>query len=102
MSAADCDGKPCWKSLGTKGYGYGDKPGSSEGITGLTLKSGVAGKARIQVKAGGANLAFGALPWTMPVVVQLLVDDGDTVQCWQTTFTNTPHKNDASRFKAKQ
>jgi hypothetical protein len=97
-----CDGAPCWKTLGTKGYSYKDKAGESDGITSLKLKSGVEGKAQVQARAAGANLAFAGLPLAPPVVLQLLIDDGDTVECWQTTFSEAPLANEATKFKAKQ
>jgi hypothetical protein len=43
-----------------------------------------------------------ALPLTIPVVVQLLIDDGVTIECWQTTFSDLPKKNEATKFAAKQ
>ena len=82
--------------------GYKDKLGSSDGVTKMKLKSGEAGKAKVLVKAKGDSLVVPTLPLTLPVVVQLLVDDGVSPQCWQTTFTSTPKKNDAVKFKAKE
>jgi hypothetical protein len=34
--------------------------------------------------------------------VQLLIDDGNTVECWQSNFTDTPLANDETKFRAKQ
>lgn len=101
-AGGDCGGKSCWKALGTKGYSYKDKLGFAGGITGLKLKSGIAGKAQIQTKAKGDGLLLPTLPLTGPVVVQLLIDNGSTVECWQTSFTDPPLKNEATQFKAKQ
>lgn len=101
-SGGTCDGKPCWKAQGSKGFGYKDKAGSSEGLTALKLKAGAEGKAKVLVKAAGENLALAGLPLVPPVVVQLLIDDGMGVECWQTTFSDEPKKNDAEKFKAKQ
>lgn len=97
-----CGGAPCWKATGTTGYRYKDKVGDSDGLTLLSLKSGIAGKAKVLAKAAGTNLVLPSLPLVPPVVVQLLVDDGMTSQCWQTTFADPPTKNDAAKFKAKQ
>ncbi len=102
VAGVTCDGKPCWRALGTKGFGYEDKVGSNDGLTSLKLKSGAEGKAKVQAKAGGQDLALPELPLTSPVVVQLLIDDGVMSQCWQTMFSDTPKKNDATQFKAKQ
>jgi hypothetical protein len=41
-----------------------------------------------------------ALPLTTPATAQLLIDDGITTECWQTTFS-TALKNDPTQFKAK-
>ncbi len=97
-----CDGAPCWKATGTKGYKYKDKSGGGTGLGLLKLKSGEAGKAKVLAKAKGGNLVVPALPLTPPVVVQLLVDDGNGTECWQSTFSDPPKKNDAAKFKAKQ
>jgi hypothetical protein len=102
IDALNCDGKPCWKAQGTTGLSYKDKLGSGGGLTGLKLKSGIAGKPKVLVKAGGTQLALPALPLTIPVVVQLLIDDGVTIECWQTTFSDLPKKNEATKFGAKQ
>jgi hypothetical protein len=97
-----CAGVPCWKAAGSKGYAYKDKAGSSAGLTLMKLKSGELGKAKALVKAKGVNLDLPALPLVGPVVVQLIADDELTPQCWQSTFSNPPKKNDATQFKAKQ
>lgn len=97
-----CDGAPCWKAVGTKGYRYKDKAGTNDGLSLLLLKSGAAGKAKVIAKASRDNLAVPALPLAMPVVVQLLVDDGVTPQCWQTTYSEIPKKNEPAKFKAVQ
>jgi hypothetical protein len=54
-AGADCDGKPCWKAKGTKGWGYKDKDGTAAGISGISIKGGDAGKG--QVRLGGKNIA---------------------------------------------
>jgi hypothetical protein len=94
-----CDGLPCWKTLGTRGYRYRDK---SDGLLLMRLVSGSAGKARVIVRAVGGDLAMPALPLTPPVVVQLLVDDGVTSECWQSTFSEAPKVNTSTKFRAKQ
>jgi hypothetical protein len=102
VGAGTCGSSPCWRALGTKGYVYRDKLAGSDGISSIKLKSGVDGKAKVQFKAGGVNLDLAGLPLTAPVVVQLLIDDGNTVECWQSNFTSTPLVNAAEKFKAKQ
>jgi hypothetical protein len=97
-----CDGKPCWKARSTKGYGYKSTTGAPAGITSLKLQTGVEGKAKLGVKAAGTSLALSPLPLVTPVTVQLLVDDGMGLQCWESTFTGDPKKNDGGKFQAKQ
>ena len=48
-----CGEKPCWKTKGTKGYGYQDKAASADGITKLSYGAGAATKG--QASAAGAN-----------------------------------------------
>jgi len=97
-----CGEAPCWQATGTTGYRYKDKAGVSDGLSVMKLKSGVAGKAKVIAKAKGESLTLPGLPLTIPVVVQLLVDDGLTSDCWQSTFSDLPKKNEATKFKAKQ
>jgi hypothetical protein len=97
-----CGDAPCWRTTGTTGYRYKDKAGISAGLSVMKLKSGVEGKAKVIAKASGENLTLPELPLTIPVVVQLLVDDGLTSECWQSTFSDAPKKNEATKFKAKQ
>ncbi|TMA94172.1 MAG: hypothetical protein E6J77_04145 [Deltaproteobacteria bacterium] len=71
-----------------------------DGITAATLRSGVTGRASVSVKGKGANLPTPALGLTLPVTVQLVISDGVTTDCWQTTYA-TAIANDATRFNAK-
>jgi len=93
-----CGTKPCWKASGTTGYSMTNKVGSPQGLTKAKFKAGSAGKAQVQVQGKGVVLP--PLPFTVPVTVQLLIADGFTTQCWQTTFP-TFIKNDSLQFKAK-
>jgi hypothetical protein len=97
-----CSGKPCWKASGTKGFSFKDKLGTGDGLAAMKPGAGVDEKAKVQAKLGGLNFTVPILPLTTPVVVQLLVDNGDTIECWQSTFADTPKKNSATKFKAKQ
>jgi len=97
-----CSGKPCWKAKGTKGLSYKDKLAAADGIAALGLIAGVDGKAKVQAKAQGVELALPALPLTFPVTAQVLIDDGNTVECWQTMFIDPPKKNTPEKLKAKQ
>ena len=91
-------GKPCWKAA-TTSYKYNDGLYTPDGIQGLQLKEGlVDGKAKIQAKARGVNLATPGLPLTPPVTVQL--HNTETSVCWEAVFT-APTTNDGVKFKSK-
>lgn len=95
-----------WKPVGSKGYLYKD-PGSADGVTGVKLLGGAAGKAKLQAKGRGANLPplVPASPTRFfdnltSVVVQLHESDGD---CYETEFTAADErKNDGTQFKANR
>jgi len=97
-----CAGKPCWRAIGktVTGYKYNNKLGTPDGVTQLQVKTGSAGKSQLRVQGKGANLLPPNPILTLPVTVQLLVDNGGGVKCWQTTFT-TATKNTDEQFKAK-
>jgi len=101
-SGGTCAAKPCWKATGTKGFAYKDKAGTSAGVTGLKLRSGVDGKAGLRVKGAGSALGVPTLPLTTPVTVQLLVGDEMASECWQTTFTSEPTSATTTKFRARQ
>ncbi len=98
-----CDGKPCWKATGTKGFKYKNKGGSPHGITQAKFKEGPGGKSQIQIKAqgkGGFLSSSATASLTEPVVIQLLIDDGGLVGCFKTSFTAFS-KKDSEQYKAK-
>lgn len=96
----NCGNERCWKEAGATGLKYKSKLGVPDGMTGLAMKGGVSGKAKLQVKGKGANLGLPSLPLTGPVTVQFLVNDGRSRECWETVFT-APAKNEAGKFEAK-
>jgi hypothetical protein len=99
-AGGSCDGDPCW--LGTSsGFKYRNSAGNSDGITGMKLRAGPTGRAQVQVLGKGPDLLVPALPLAEgEVVAQLMIDNGSTVECWQTRFP--VHKvNSAKLFKAK-
>jgi len=92
-----------WVSKAPKGWNYKDKTGTSDGVTGVQLKTGAAEKAKAQVKARGLNI-----PMPVPlmsqyfdqdpsVVVQLISSEG---LCLTSSFT-AASKNIPTQFKAK-
>ncbi|MEB2286120.1 MAG: right-handed parallel beta-helix repeat-containing protein [Myxococcales bacterium] len=94
-----CGGKPCWKASSSS-FKFADRNGSRNGVTQLTLRPGAAGKAQLQIKARGVNLAVPALPLAQSpaVVVQLHAATG---ACWTQTYAAPASRNDAAQFKDK-
>lgn len=94
-AAEDCSGKPCWKPtpLGAK---YGNKL-AYNGIQGLQLGAGVAGKAKLSVKGKGALLPLAALPLASRVTAVLRASNGN---CWSADYTAST-LNSAGGFSAK-
>ncbi len=95
-----CGTRPCWKAIVTRGYVYKNKAGLPDGLVKLTLTAGVDGRAKILASAKGTNLQTPAPPLTLPVTAQLVIVDGASTQCWQTTFTSAT-TNQPSLFRAK-
>lgn len=100
-SGGQCDGKDCWKDLNGKGYKYKNKTGAaSDGVTLMKFKPGDQGKTKVLVKGKGSFLSIPTLPLTSTVTAQIVIDDGVTEDCWQSTFP-FPLVNDGAKFKAK-
>lgn len=94
-----CAGKPCWKSLGTRGFKYKDKDLTPTGVDSITINTGAAGKAKIVAKAKGLPLDPPALPFAGPVLVQLSIDGG---ACFAAEYQAGGFtKNQPGLFKAK-
>lgn len=94
-----CGTKPCWKTLGIKGFGYKDAERTPTGADKVSLKAGLQGKAKAQFKGKGANLDPFALPLPLPVTAQLQAANG---QCWAASFSAAGvSKNDGVQFKGK-
>ena len=88
VAQTQCGDAPCWKRAGTKGVRYNDKTGRLSGATKVQLTAGTAGKAKASVRAKGRLLGGATLPATMPVVVQLIVNEQDRQGCWEATFSS--------------
>ncbi len=93
-----CNSGPCWKATGSKGFKYKDDILSAGGVQTVILKAGTAGKAKIIVKAKGADLQMPSLPLAQDaaVVVQLKNIDGE---CWEARYSGPATKNDDRQFK---
>lgn len=87
-----------WAATGTTGFQF---KGDVEGVSQIKAKAGVDGKAQILVKAKSklGNFVSPTLPFATPTVGQLVIDDGVTSVCFQTT-AGVPKKNDAVMFQA--
>jgi hypothetical protein len=93
-----CAGKPCWKQVTNKGFKYKDAERSPDGIDTITLKSGVAGRAGVVVKAKGEGLGLtGDLSFVAPVLVQLHSGDGE---CWEAVY-GSPDRSTPALFKSR-
>jgi hypothetical protein len=96
-----CGTQPCWKPSGTTGFKYKDSAAAADGITGVKLKAGTSGKSQVQVKGKGTLLGPPSTGTLSPnVVVQLLIDDGITTECFKTTFSTVTLQS-ATQYKAK-
>jgi len=96
LAGRTCGTKPCWKAVGKTGFKYQDKSGTPDGLTGIQLKAGAAGKASIRVKGKGVRVP--TLSLTTPVRVQL--KRRHTGACWDATYS-TALIDTASKLKAK-
>jgi hypothetical protein len=92
-----CKSSPCWVERAT-GWKF-KSPGGADGVTGVDLKSDVAGKARLQLTTKAPSLALPTFPLTKSpsVVAELRTSDG---ACWGATFSSAL-RSDAERFTAK-
>ncbi len=97
--AGTCGTRPCWKGIPSRGYVYKNKAGLPDGVVKMLLSAGSDGKAKIQASGKGTNLQTPALPLIPPVTAQLVIVDGASTQCWQTTFTAAT-TNGSSLFRA--
>lgn len=91
--------KPCWKEL-SSGYKYKDALATPAGITGVQLKAGDAGKAKIKVGGKGANLN---LPQTDQIVSSMVVQlvNNTTGECFDAGFDLPFQKQTTTLLKAK-
>jgi hypothetical protein len=91
------NGAPCWRPKPT-GYDYKDLDRTPDGLEKITLRaSPTPGRARIKLKGRGGSLAVGSLPYSAPLRLRLVRDDGGA--CWEAVYS-TPRRNDGTVFKA--
>ena len=103
--AGSCGTRPCWLRAGTKGWKFASRTPNADGISGVTLTSGVGGRAKLQVKGRGANLSLrtAGLPrmpfGSSPLTVQLHSRAG---ACFGARFEPlTADKNRAEEFSGR-
>jgi hypothetical protein len=94
-----CDAKPCWKLREGRGYRYRNRAGSADGVVVLKLRTSAAGEAQLLVKGRGAKLAVPARTLSLPLLVQLVVDDTNATACWSAVFERAS-RNDGRQFRA--
>jgi hypothetical protein len=99
-------GTPGWIDRSPDGWKYSDRDGLEQGLRTLDVRTGIAGKSRVKLKATGASVPLPApvsgtefFNQDPSVVVQLLSSDGS---CWTSEFPaadtsrNTPTSFSAS------
>jgi hypothetical protein len=93
-----CHLRPCWTSLGDRGYRFRDRDGSQHGIRQIVLRSGADGRAAITLKAKG-DLALPPMPLVLPLTVRLQASNGE---CWADTFSTTGVlRSEAGKFSGR-
>jgi hypothetical protein len=104
---ADVPSGDGWRAT-SSGFKYkGTFRTTLSGITRVQLKAGTAGKAKVLVKGVGPLLYLPATETLAPdVIVQLLIDDGVTTECFKTAFpgpsgAGAVTSQDSTEFEAK-
>jgi hypothetical protein len=92
-----CRARGCWKEQ-PRGFLYKNRDLTPEGLSLVSLKEGLDGKARIQVKGHGELLALPDLTMvSSPLTVQLHRRGGGA--CWGAKYSFPPAlKNDGVQF----
>lgn len=99
-TGTSCASKPCWRSLGEKGFKYRDRSASPEGLQSLLLRSGGEGKAKVKVKGRGGLLSMPSLPLAQDPALSVQLRSS-TGACWGAAFSAPALAADATRFKDK-
>jgi YVTN family beta-propeller protein len=101
LPGGTCDGRPCWKTIGSIGFRQKNKAATPEGINRVTLRAGfISPQAAVNAAGRGANLQMPNLGLDLPVTVQLVISDAGSTECWQAQFF-APTKNDFGQFRSK-
>jgi cysteine-rich repeat protein len=93
-----CGTDPCWRRS-SRGLEFRDRFGLIDGLVGMSLRAGAAGKASIAVEGKDFFLPLPDVPTPLspPLLVQL---QGDQGECWEATFS-APARNDGEQLKAR-
>lgn len=94
-----CGTRPCWKPTRT-GFSYSSRAATVDGVTAIKLAAGIDGKAKVHAKGKGILVPMPTLGLGFPVTAQLVIRDGVTTECWQTTLS-AARQNDATRFNGR-
>jgi hypothetical protein len=94
-----CADRPCWRPTRVGGFRYRDPDLTRGGVRGIFLRPGVAGRARVAVRARGIPLPLPTMPLAQDptVTVQLVNSEG---QCWEANYSSAL-SNTNLLFKAR-
>jgi probable HAF family extracellular repeat protein len=96
---------PLWKNKDPGGWGYSDADGAEDGIKKLVVKTGVAGKSKIQLIARGLAVPTPAPFEYNPVdllggAVTMQLRNDATDRCWSASFP-TARTSERYRYQAR-
>lgn len=95
-------GGSTWKPIGDVGYKYKDLGATSDGAFKATFKSGVQNKAKLLLKARGANLDLSALPLGVADTLTAQLIRNDSGICWEAVYPAAAIVlDDGTKLKAK-
>jgi len=103
-----CDGAPCWKPIGDKGYKFADPTTAQDGAFRFTLKGDPASpnsKIFLKGRDGNLDLSASTLPISEAGIISVRVHNSENANCWGADFgPNAGHvlKNNEAQFKAKR
>ncbi len=101
-----CNGKPCWKTLGSSGYRFKDRDGLQDGHTKIVAKSGTTGttnRSKAIVKTKGGSIVLPSLPLDISADIVVQLHRSDDPICFESRFAPTSlTQNDADGVKARQ
>jgi hypothetical protein len=102
-----CDGGPCWKPIGDKGYKFKDAPAAQDGVFKITLKGDAVlpnSKILFKGKDGNLDLSAATLPLDEGGVISVRAHNSQSSNCWGADFDPNAGqvlKNDGALFKGK-